>query len=109
MGVSWGALAGAFLAPFLYGLYWKKASKISVWCNFIFSTILMVLNIFFRDSFPAIIQSPINCGAFAMLAGFIIVPVVSSFTRKPEKKFIDETFSCYNEVVTVKVAEDLGN
>ncbi len=23
MGVSWGALAGAFLAPFLYGLYWK--------------------------------------------------------------------------------------
>ena len=23
MGISWGALAGAFLAPFLYGLYWK--------------------------------------------------------------------------------------
>ena len=27
MGVSWGALAGAFLAPFLYGLYWKKATR----------------------------------------------------------------------------------
>ncbi|MBQ1742820.1 MAG: sodium:solute symporter, partial [Oscillospiraceae bacterium] len=24
MGISWGALAGAFLAPFLYGLYWKR-------------------------------------------------------------------------------------
>ena len=23
MGISWGALAGAFLAPFLYGLYWR--------------------------------------------------------------------------------------
>ena len=23
MGISWGALAGAFLAPFLYGLYWE--------------------------------------------------------------------------------------
>ena len=23
MGVSWGALAGSFLAPFLYGLYWN--------------------------------------------------------------------------------------
>lgn len=27
MGVSWGALAGSFLAPFLYGLYWKKPPK----------------------------------------------------------------------------------
>ena len=27
MGVSWGALAGSFLAPFLYGLYWKKTTK----------------------------------------------------------------------------------
>ena len=38
MGVSWGALAGAFLAPFLYGLYWKRATKISVWVSFLFST-----------------------------------------------------------------------
>ena len=27
MGVSWGALAGSFLAPFLYGLYWKRTTK----------------------------------------------------------------------------------
>ena len=27
MGVSWGALAGSFLAPFLYGLYWKKTTR----------------------------------------------------------------------------------
>lgn len=27
MGVSWGALAGSFLAPLLYGLYWKKTTK----------------------------------------------------------------------------------
>ena len=27
MGISWGALAGAFLAPFLYGLYWKGVTK----------------------------------------------------------------------------------
>ena len=24
MGISWGALAGSFLAPFMYSLYWKK-------------------------------------------------------------------------------------
>jgi len=109
MGVSWGALAGSFLAPFLYGLYWKRATKISVWCSFGFSTVLMVLNIFFRSHFPSVIQSPINCGAFCMLAGFIIVPLVSAFTRPPEKKEIESTFSCYDERVSVKVSEDLGN
>ena len=34
MGVSWGALAGAFLAPFLYGLYWKKTTKAACWASF---------------------------------------------------------------------------
>lgn len=30
MGISWGALAGAFLAPFLYGLYWRGVTKAGV-------------------------------------------------------------------------------
>ena len=93
MGVSWGALAGSFLAPFLYGLYWKRASKISVWCSFIFSTAVMILNVFFRSAFPSILQSPINAGAFCMLAGLVIVPVVSAFTKAPEKELIDDCFS----------------
>ncbi len=33
MGISWGALAGSFLAPFLYGLYWKKATKVWWYSN----------------------------------------------------------------------------
>ncbi len=35
MGVSWGALAGSFLAPFLYGLYWKGVTKASAFVCFI--------------------------------------------------------------------------
>ena len=53
MGVSWGALAGAFLAPFLYGLYWKKTTKIACWVSFIFGAGIMTLNLFFRSAFPA--------------------------------------------------------
>ena len=34
MGYSWGALAGAFLAPFMYGLFWKGVTKISVYVSF---------------------------------------------------------------------------
>ena len=109
MGVSWGALAGSFLAPFLYGLYWKRVTKPAVWCNFIFSTSLMILNIFFRKHFPALLQSPINAGAFTMLAGLVIVPLVSVLTKAPDKAEVDKCFYCYDETVSVKVRDDLGN
>ena len=101
MGVSWGALAGAFLAPFLYGLYWKGATKAGVWCSFIFSTVVMLLNIAARSSFPALLQSPINAGAFCMLAGLVLVPAVSLFTPKPNKDVVDDAFACYDTKVLV--------
>ena len=107
MGVSWGALAGAFLAPFLYGLYWKKTTKIACWVSFIFGAGIMTLNLFFRSAFPAILQSPINCGAFAMLAGLIIVPVVSLITPKPKKEMVDGAFACYDKTVPAKQKNSL--
>ncbi len=108
MGISWGALAGAFLAPFLYGLYWKKATKISVWTSFIFGAGIMVLNMLFRPAFPVIMQSPINCGVVAMLGGLVIVPVISWITPKLGKDTVDEMFSCYDTEVTVSAKESLG-
>jgi len=96
MGISWGALAGAFLAPFLYGLYWKRATKTAVWCCFIFSTVFMTLNILVRDMFPPLLRSPINAGAFAMILGLLIVPVVSMFTKAPDKPVVDDAFSCFD-------------
>ena len=109
MGVSWGALAGAFLAPFLYGLYWKKASRAGVWASFAFSTVVMLANIFWRASFPALLRSPINAGAFCMIAGLVIVPVVSMFTAKPDQKHLDQVFSCYDRPVTVTAKQSIGN
>ena len=108
MGVSWGALAGAFLAPFMYSLYSKKVTKASCWVSFIFASVLMVANIFFRSSFPAIMQSPINCGAIAMIAGLIIVPIVSLITPKPEQEMVDSAFACYEKETTVAQKTALG-
>ncbi len=108
MGVSWGALAGAFLAPFLYGLYWKRTTKAACAVNFLFSTAVMLANIFFGGSFPALLQSPINCGAFCMLAGLVIVPVVSLLTRAPDGGRVAEIFSCYEQTVTVTVKDSIG-
>lgn len=108
MGVSWGALAGSFLAPFLYSLYSKRVTKASCWVCFLFSSILMLANIFFRESFPVILQSPINCGSIAMLAGLAIVPVVSLFTPKTDSKLVEEAFACYDKENTVKQKTALG-
>ena len=109
MGLSWGALAGAFLAPFLYGLYWKRATAAGAWASFIFGAGIMILNMAAPQLFPAFLQSPINCGAMAMVAGLIIVPLVSLVTRAPDKEFIDDSFSCYDIPVTTHMKSYLGD
>jgi len=109
MGISWGALAGAFLAPFLYGLYWKRATPAAVWASFIFSSVVMLANILFKSAFPAVLQSPINAGAFCMIAGLIIVPVVSLLTPKLPQQHLDQVFSCYDRKVLVTVKDSIGD
>ena len=103
MGISWGTLAGAFLAPFLFGLYGKKTTKAAVWVNFLFSSLVMICNILVPQYFPALLQSPINAGAFCMLAGLVIVPVVSLFTKKPNNEHVKQVFSCYDSAKTTEV------
>jgi len=97
MGISWGALAGSFLAPFLYSLYWKRTTNASIWACFIFSTTVMVANIFFRNSFPTLLQSPINAGAFTMLMGLVIVPVVSLLTKVKDTEAVESHFKAYDD------------
>ncbi len=108
MGISWGALAGAFLAPFLYGLYWKRATKAGVFASFGFSVAVMTANILAKPLFPAVLQSPINAGVFCMAAGLVIVPAVSLVTKAPEKAHIESVFSCYEKQVLVSAADAIG-
>ncbi len=97
MGISWGALAGAFLAPFMYGLYIKRISVAAVWTSFAIGVGLTVSNMFI-----GFIASPINAGAIAMVLGLIAVPIVSLITPKPKKVDTEEIFSCYEHEVLVK-------
>ena len=117
MGVSWGALAGAFLAPFLYGLYWKGVTKVATVVCFVWGCAVAVLQLIvslcgidvtgWGTVLGYIFKSSINSGVVAMVGGLIIVPVISLITKKQSKEEIDNMFQCYETMVEVPVKESL--
>ncbi len=102
MGISWGALAGAFLAPFLYGLYLKRTTKAAVWASFATGVGMTVSNMFL-----GFFESSINAGAAAMVAGMVVVPVVSLLTPAPPAGQTDQIFACYEETVVISKKHSL--
>ncbi len=117
MGVSWGALAGAFLAPFMYGLYWKKTTKAGVVASFIFGVGLELVQLCISVGWLSVANSTVlsfvftnslYSGVFAMVGGLILVPVVSLFTQKTLPENINEKFSCYDEKVVTNKKASLG-
>ena len=90
MGISWGALAGAFLAPFMLGLYWKGVTTASVWACFSWGVGITVINMLAGNPI-----SPINCGAIAMVGGFVVVALVSWLTKPLKKSYVEDIWKCY--------------
>ncbi len=78
MSLSWGTIAGAFLAPFLYGLLWRGVTKIGAYAGIICGALISLLPPLITGDMSL---SPIS-GAAAMLSGLIIVQVVSILTKK---------------------------
>lgn len=110
MSISWGALSGSFLAPFMLGLYSKKITPAAVWACFIFGVgfTLVHTSLFCMGWFPEIakaanalplpftVTSPLNAGAFTMLFSLILCPIVSAFTKVKDEASVEDTFKCYN-------------
>ncbi len=90
MGISWGALAGAFLAPFMLGLYWRGVTTVSVWACFVWGVGITVVNMMAGNPI-----NPINCGAIAMVGGFPVVWLVSLLTPKMNRNLVNSIFECY--------------
>ncbi len=112
MGYSWGALAGAFLAPFMYGLFWKGVTKISVYVSFAFGIGATVLHLIFRPTGTLLgfnVASPVNLGMFTMLVGLVLVPLVSLITPKMKKAELDSIFACYKQKAEVEVTDAIGD
>ncbi len=116
MGVSWGALAGSFLAPFLYGLYWKKTTRAAVVASFIFGTGLEIVQLCISVGWITIdggvlgfiFKNSLYSGVFAMVGGLIIVPIVSLLSKKTLPRNIEAKFSCYDRTVVTNAKDSLG-
>ena len=92
MGISWGALAGAFLAPFMLGLYWRGVTTASVWACFVWGVGLTVINMLLGNPI-----NPIDCGAIAMVGGFPVTWIVSLVTPKINPALVNKVFECYSK------------
>ncbi len=76
MSLSWGTVAGAFLAPFMYGLLWRGTTRAGAWAGLIGGFLIALMPpLIFGTSCAAI------SGVSAMFAGLVIVPVVSKCTK----------------------------
>ena len=117
MGVSWGALAGSFLAPFMYGLYWKKTTKAACAVTYLTGTCLMIIQLcvslgliaFDGGVLGFIFQNSLYSGVFAMLSSLVLVPVVSILTQGSKPADVESMFTCYDRTITVHAKTALGD
>jgi len=83
MSYSWGTIAGAFLGPYVLGLFWKGVTKTAVWAGMIAGVGISLFSFFCITYFPGVgitkADAPMY-GSLAMLASVVVVSVVSLIT-----------------------------
>jgi SSS family solute:Na+ symporter len=87
MSLSWGAVAGTFMAVYVYALYWRKTTLAGVYAGMA-TGLVLAIGLFFVLG-PS--KSPI-ASTIAMIAPFVVVPLVSLFTQVPNKELLDKAF-----------------
>ncbi len=87
MSLSWGVLSGSFMAPYIYGIFWKRVTKAGAYAG-LFSGITCAVTLFFILG----TKNSALASSIAMIAPFIIVPIVSLFTQKIDKSILDTAF-----------------
>jgi SSS family solute:Na+ symporter len=87
MSLSWGAVSGSFAAPYIYGLYWKGATKAGAYVGLLSGLFIEIVLFFVLGAS----RSPL-AASLAIIVPFIVVPLVSRFTAPPEKALLDRAF-----------------
>ncbi|MBM7853771.1 SSS family solute:Na+ symporter [Desulfohalotomaculum tongense] len=86
MALSWSTVAGAFLAPYLYGLFWRGATQTGAWAGALAGlTISIVFSVIYPSAIPTV-------GSAAMLISLLVVPAVSMVTKPLPQKHLAFVF-----------------
>lgn len=98
MSFSWGATAGAFIAPYVLGLYWRGMTKAGAWSAMITGVVFCCAGtVLFPGNVPVV-------GCLSMIIPVIVAIVVSKLTKPLDKEFLDSLFG-----KTVLVKSETGN
>jgi len=76
LGISWGAIGAVFLGPFLWGLFWPRATRAGAVAGSVLGLAVCL------GAYAAGRPSP-EAGTLGMLASLAIVPLVSLAGRRP--------------------------
>jgi solute:Na+ symporter, SSS family len=88
MVMSWGALAGVFLAPYIFGLFWKRTTKAGAYAGIFtgLGTAFALFLLWGKDGIPL-------AGAITMFLPLLVVPLVSIFTKPLPGEIVDAAFN----------------
>jgi len=87
MSLSWGAVAGSFMAPFLYGLFWKRTTLAGVYAGMLTGLATSVTLFFYWGEAWSPLASSVG-----MLLPFLVVPLVSLLTKPPAEEVVTTAF-----------------
>ncbi len=87
MSLSWGAVAGSFMAPLLYGLFWKRTTLAGVYAGMLTGLATSVSLFFYWGE----AWSP-AASSVGMLLPFLVIPVVSLATKPPAASVVETAF-----------------
>jgi len=95
MVMSWGTLAGVFLAPYVFGLFWKGTTKAGAFAG-IAAGLTCAIALFLlwgKDGIPL-------AGAITMFLPLVVVPAVSLVTRPVQPDILNRAFGSVEETST---------
>ena len=87
MSLSWGAVAGSFMAPFLYGLFWKRTTLAGVYAGMLTGLATSITLFFYWGEAWSPLASSVG-----MLLPFLVVPLVSLLTKPPAEGVVETAF-----------------
>ena len=99
MVISWGVLAGAFAAPYFYGLFWRRTTTLGVVMGMI-AGVGSVIGLSWFLGEPGITGAdpgvPV-AGAIGILLPFLVVPIFSLISKPLPNKTLDRAFGRSSE------------